>query len=144
MATTTAPAPSRNLTVPGLALADAALRADIDLVDERTGRTIRVASWGNTRRDAEDRAIACALTDDPDGDFRLADTIERCPTCGERLQATVLLYVDDVVVYRDGHVRDYTVRPDVESTINVDEPDRVYVYCVNDHPLPGHPGTPPR
>jgi hypothetical protein len=143
LATTIAPAPGRNLTLSGAVLAPPELRIAIDLIDARSGQTVRVISWGETRRDAEDRAIVCALVDDPDGDFRLADTIDRCPTCDQPLQATVLLYVDDVVVYRDGHVRDYELPWAIADAVNVDEPARVHVYCTNDHSLPGHTGSPP-
>lgn len=60
---------------------------------------------------------------------------QRCPTCGEKLEAAVVLYVRDVVLV-DGRIDQWQLayRNDLEASLLLDD-ERVRLYCPNDHDL---------
>lgn len=65
--------------------------------------------------------------------------INKCPKCGGEIQATVPLYLSDVVLDDDGYIESYRMAfkedsVDAAVTAIADcDPNEVKFYCENDH-----------
>lgn len=74
-----------------------------------------------------------------------AVTYDKCPECGEPLEATAKIYLSEVVIDKDGFLKgyrlafggDYVDDPykALAESLNTDEPDELEIYCPNDHPF---------
>lgn len=73
-------------------------------------------------------------------------TFNKCPECGEPLEATVPCYLSDVVVDEDGYIISYRVAfgdsydqtskdSPLGDALNLDDPTEARVYCPDDHPF---------
>lgn len=67
--------------------------------------------------------------------------IDKCPECGASLQATVPLYLSNVVLDNDGFVKQYEIAFEedlfnncIKAVMDCD-PNDVQIYCENDHPF---------
>lgn len=60
--------------------------------------------------------------------------IDKCPECGGRIQTSIKVYIDDVVLVQDADDVRIESSYDQSKDIGVEMPDDGF-YCENDHPL---------